>query len=262
MPNPFGPEPIEEIHLARAPLIRVLAQVRFEQLALFMKADPIAPFVQRISDEYPLLKEAHELQVVVGPTGASQQQSSSQIWEIRSQDSSWIVTVSNGSLALATSRYESREEFIARFEHIVTAFAETLGTPPSTRLGIRYTNQIKDSHSDPAMLAALIRPIAQGGMAIPAIPNVQLRHSFADMMFAIDDDLVQGRWGLLPEGTVMDPTLPPVAIPSLILDLDSFTMRSADIFSNAQGGKIRELSERAYRLFRWLITDEFIERFR
>jgi uncharacterized protein (TIGR04255 family) len=261
LPDPFGTEPLEEIHLNQAPLVRVLAQARFEHLSLFMKPDPIAPFIEEISAEYPLLKEGRELQVVVGPTGVSQEPSTNLLWQARSQDSAWTVTISNGSLAVETSQYQSRDDFIARFLRVLRAFADTLGTPPSTRLGIRYTNQINSDNLDPDQLPSLIRADAKGGLAIPVGQNAELKHSITDALFAVGDRFVQGRWGLLPPGTVLDPTLQPLSTKAWILDLDSFT-EATDVFVNLQDSKIRGLAEQAYRLFRWLITDEFIERFR
>lgn len=261
LPDPFGTEPLEEIRLNHAPLVRVLAQARFEHLSLFMKPDPIAPFVQEISVEYPLLKEAHELQVVVGPTGVSQEPSTNLLWQARSHDSAWTVTISNGSLAVETSQYQSRDDFIERFMRVLRAFTATLGTPPSTRLGIRYTNQVNVDSIDPGQLSSLIRADAKGGLAIPVRQNAELRHSITDALFAIGDRFVQGRWGVLPPGTVLDPALQPLPAKAWILDLDSF-MEATDVFVNVQDGKIRGLAEQAYRLFRWLITNEFIERFR
>jgi uncharacterized protein (TIGR04255 family) len=260
-PGPFGPEPVEEVRLTKAPLARVLAQVRFEQLSLFVKPEPVAPFVERLSSEYPLLKSAHELQVVVGPSEVSQQPSPAQLWQLRSQDSSWTVTVSNGSLAIETSRYDRRDAFVARFEAVIQAFTETLGAPPPTRLGIRYTNLINADTLDTDELAALIRRDAQGGLAIPVSPNAERRHSLNDILFVVEEDFIQARWGLLPEGTVLDPTWPPLSSRSWFLDLDSFTNRPGDMRAPVQARRARDLAERAYRLFRWLVTDDFIARF-
>lgn len=259
-PGPFDAEHVEEIHLDHAPLTRVLAQVRFEQLALFMKPDPVAPFVQEISNEYPLLKQAHEVQVVVGPTGVSQEPSAAPLWQMRSQDAMWMVTISNGSLAMETSQYTSREDFIERFLRVLRAFTISLGTPPSTRLGLRYTNQVNSDDLGPEELSSLIRPEAKGGMAIPVGKNAELKHSITDALFAVSDSFVQARWGLLPAGTVLDPTMKPLPTRALILDLDSFTATTG-VLTNIQDSNIRSLAERAYHLFRWLVTDEFITRF-
>ncbi|MGD8207441.1 MAG: TIGR04255 family protein, partial [Thiohalocapsa sp.] len=58
-----GPPPAE-VPLSDAPLVRVIAQVRFPLVASVEKGDFIAPFQEAIRAEYPVLRPEQNRSVV------------------------------------------------------------------------------------------------------------------------------------------------------------------------------------------------------
>jgi uncharacterized protein (TIGR04255 family) len=260
--TPFDGAPVDEIPLARAPLVRVLAQARFENLAVFKRENFINPLIERLLDHFPLLEEGYETELIVGPSGVSQKDSSSPVWRLRSLDRRWTVTVSPGSLAIETTAYESRTDFLHRFENASSAFIETIGASIVVRLGMRYTNQILNETIPVSELISFFRPDSRGALSIPSGETTTLQHAINDALFTTGDRAVQGRWGLLPSGAIFDPSIAPVPHQSWFLDIDSSTATRLEMNSAVLAEELQSLSERAYRLFRWLVTERFIERFR
>lgn len=261
-PAPFDETPVDEIPLDQAPLVRVLAQVRFENLAVFKRENFINPFIEQLLNHFPLLDEGHETELVLGPSGVSRKDSSSPVWRLRSLDRKWTVTVSQGSLAIETTAYESRTDFLQRFEHVCATFIEAIGTSIAIRLGIRYTNQILDESISTSELISFFRQDSRGALNIPSNDATTLLQGINEASFATGERTVQARWGLLPGQTIFDPSIAPVPFQSWFLDIDSFTTTRQHMNAVYLTEELQNLSERAYRMFRWLVTERFIERFR
>lgn len=259
--SPFDADPTEEIFLEKAPLIRVVAQIRFPRLAVFQTSNPIGTFVERIADEYPLLEEKKELQLIATPSGFIQQPSETRTWEMRSSSEEWKVTINEAFLALETSSYLSRDDFTARFETLVAAFDETFNPPFSERLGIRYTNRLS-GREVMTELRNFFRPEVLVGLAIPTTEKAKIRLSVSDTIFDLDARSLQVRWGLIPPNATIDLQVPPIGEPSWILDLDSFSSSKIQFSSHDLSEEIRGLAVQAYNMFHWMITDHFLSHYR
>jgi uncharacterized protein (TIGR04255 family) len=257
-PGPFSGLPIEEIPLSQAPLVRVLAQVRFENMAIFKKPNFINPFVETMLSKYPLLEEGHETEISIGPGGVSKTESSNPIWRLRSIDHEWTVTVSAGSLAIETTNYERRTDFVSRFEDVCNAFLNCVGRSVVMRLGVRYTNQITDNAFTIAELSQFFKPEVRGGLSIP-IDDATIQHVINDSSFLVESHSVQSRWGILPPRGIFDPTLQPLEHASWFLDIDCSTTASVRMEADVLATEADTLSKRAYGIFRWLVTDELLK---
>jgi uncharacterized protein (TIGR04255 family) len=259
--SPFSAEPVEEIALERAPLVRVVAQVRFPRLAVFQTPNPIGPFVEQAAQEYPLLNEKKELQLIATPSGFIQQPSETRTWEMRSADEEWQVTINEAFLALTTSNYVSREDFIVRFEALLTSFCEVFSPPFSERIGIRYTNRL----SGPPVLenlSAFFRAEALAGLAIPTAGRASVRLSITDTVFELNSRTLQVRWGLVPPNASIDLQIPGLDEPSWILDFDSFNENKVPFSPATLAEEVRGLAEQAYNMFSWMVTDHFLDHYR
>lgn len=263
--SPFSSEPVDEVHLAKAPLVRVVAQVRYPSLTVFQGANPIGPFAERVGRDYPVSNEWHEMQLLVTPKGVTQQQSNTRGWQLRDADQRWQVVVSETFLAMETSRYSSRSEFIERFTTLVEAFEDAYSPPFAERLGIRYTNQLVGDELV-KQVPELVRPEALGGMAVP-LAGATLQLSLTESKFTLDRHGLQVRWGALPPGTTFDPQLTAPAEQSWVLDVDSFMSigtvgRQLEFAASSLRPELDALADRAYRMFRWIVTDRYLELFR
>lgn len=258
--GPFSGHPVEEVPLDRPPLVRVLAQVRFAQMAIFKREGFEAPFVERLLGRYPLLEEAREAQIIIGPEGVVEKEAPGRLWRLRTIDRHWTVTLSAGSLAIETDQYDNRAEFIGRFTEMCAAFIDVIGTSIVSRLGVRYTNQTREPNLTFEELVGFFRPEVRGGLSVPR-GEAFVRYALNDALFVVGNQNVQGRWGILPENSQFDPGLPAVPYSSWFLDIDCYSEQEIEMTVAALEGEAAQLSRRAYGLFRWLVTAEFMTHF-
>ena len=265
--SPFGTEPVEEVFLPQAPLARVVAQIRFPRLAALSVSDDAANAISlALSKEYPLLNETTETAVVITPEGVTQQPGAGRLWHLQDAELAWQVTFGREFVALHTAAYTRRDDFLERLARVTQCFTDVVAPPFSERIGIRYINRLEEPFM--AVLAELVRPEVLGGLAVPMQEHgVALAHTLSEALYSMDPtgpgvtDALHARWGLLPSGSVLDPTLPAVDAASWVLDLDSFRMRRGAFETAAISDEVRTLADRAYRFFRWVVTPEFLTRF-
>src|SRR5688572_6791697 len=113
--SPFGDEEVEEIPLGRAPLARVLAQVKFPRLAALVSgADAANAYAAVMRAEYPILEEEREVGVIFSPEGGMSEAPASRRWKLRSADEMWQLTLTETFLAIDTASYIDREDFSTR----------------------------------------------------------------------------------------------------------------------------------------------------
>jgi uncharacterized protein (TIGR04255 family) len=254
--DPFGPA-IPSIPLPRSPLSLVVAQVRFPLVASIADQAFIGPFQELIRSKYSDLRPQEERQVVIGPTGVQTQQTGV-VWRFSDEDSGWEVALAPEFIALATSTYTSRADFLGRLGQLLEAVHAWIAPRKVRRLGVRYIDRIDGEHLD--SIRSLVRPEVLGPMAIES-SDPELRHSLTDSQYHFSDQSVlRARWGLLPARSTFDPAIDPIDHRSWVLDLDaSHDERPFD--PNAIQDQVQLFSDRIYRYFRWATTDDFLEAF-
>lgn len=260
--EPFGKDPVVEVPLTRSPLVRALAQVRFPRLVAMSPQNidaTIGLVLERLKADYPILGEQREAQVTLTPDGVSQTPGA-RLWQLRSPDDVWQVTLGETFVSLDTKAYTSRADFTRRLEAVLAGIAETIAPPFAERLGVRYINRVEDS-ALLLRLQELVRPEVLGGIAVPRPEGVVLAHTISESLYAIGSRMLHARWGLLPPGGVFDPTLPASAGSSWVLDLDSFTEVRSAFAASVLASEAEELASAAYRYFRWVVTEEFLKAF-
>lgn len=260
--SPFGNDQVAEVALADAPLVRVLAQVRFPRLAALAAGDDAAnAFAAAMGTDYPILNEQRELSVTITPEGVTQAPGAARVWQLRSADEQWQVSLGDSFLAVDTAAYTSREDFAARVVGAWRCFVDVVRPPFVERVGVRYINRVADAATLDD-LPTLVRPEALGGAMVALAGGVRLSHSMHEALYHLDElNGLQARWGVLPPGAVLDPTLPPVPETSWVLDLDAFRMGRNDVDPSQLDQHVQQLAERAYRYFRWVVTPQFLARF-
>ncbi len=257
--DPFGPA-IEEVHLDHAPLALVVAQVRFPTITSIAEEQSfIAPFQERLRADYPVLRHEFQTQLILGPEGPMQQ-NTGRLWRFNQHGGPWSVALASDFVALSTSQYTSRRDFLDRLRRVLKAFEEWLQPAICDRLGVRYVDRVHD----PRLLTKLdelLRPEILGVCAVQTGDDaVTLKHSLADSTFTFaDDSELHGRWGLLPAQTTFDPAIEPSAAPSWVLDIDVYTTSSKDFSGDALADRAYVFAERVYRFFRWAVTDAFLD---
>jgi len=162
--------------------------------------------------------------------------------------------------SIEATRYDGRADFVKRLSALFDVIEASYKPPVCDRVGVRYVNRIDDA-DDLRVLRRLVQPLALAGLQVPHDENVRIRHSFCDTVFTDEEATIRARWGWLPAGAVIDPALSAPERDHWMLDLDVFNESSTVFDSSDLTRQAENFSSKAYRLFRWLVTDEFISHF-
>jgi uncharacterized protein (TIGR04255 family) len=174
----------------------------------------------------------------------------------------WRVSLNSTAISLETLQYTSREEFLKRFQLLLSALAETIKPSPATRVGFRYVNRLENP-DDMILLGELVHPELIGILA-NRLPG-QVEQTISQAQCRTAEGLLLVRWGMLPPGVSHDPDMaPPANSPSWMLDIDSITtegMAKSGFEPEKLTSLVDNMANRAYAFFRWSITDKFLDRF-
>jgi uncharacterized protein (TIGR04255 family) len=255
--DPLGPPPAE-IPLRNAPLVRVIAQLRFPEILSIERRDFVAPFQEAIRAEYPVLRQ-EQTQVLFSVGGGVVAPPKPQTaWRFADVEGLWRVSLTPGFLALETTKYTSRSDFLKRFRSVVEALDEHIEPKVVDRLGIRYIDRIVGADVDE--IGTLVIPEVRGivGSAVAS----RARQMLSETIFMLDDAGVRARWGSLPEGETIDlAAIEPAAERSWILDLDMFSTTRIPFEVERVLAQAQQFAERIYTFFRWAVTDDFLKKY-
>lgn len=254
--EPFTLDPVPEIHLARAPLEKVLTQVQFSLTPELVSDEAEARLANELH-RYPVRRRGQSLNVTINPATATIENKvvTTRIFTDPSQ--SWVVTVMETAVGIETTAYNSRDDFCDRARELFQAVAAVAAPPVVDRVGMRYIDRVQEA-DDLARLNDLVNPrlrVLDGAVATP----LEVEYSVSDTIIRVaDDERLKVRTGLLPPGAAFDPVLRPISQPSWVLDLDIFTTAGGFAFDpDALDARIRQYAEHIYSFFRWATTDEF-----
>jgi uncharacterized protein (TIGR04255 family) len=255
--RPFGP-PVPEVPLARSPLVFVVAQVRFERVASIGSEDFIAGFQEAIRGVYPIMRKEQHAGLLVGPDGQITSTEPGHLWRFDERPEGWQVTLAPDFVALSTSRYTRRHDFLERLAGLLAATQRELRVRYCERIGVRYVDRVCDAGLLDR-LAELLRPEVLGTIVTATDGDAELLHAFSDTTYRLPDGLeLHGRWGVLPEMATFDPAIAPVAARSWVLDLDAYTREPVAFEPVALTARAESACERIYRFFRWAVSDAFL----
>ncbi len=257
--NPLIDSPPSEEPLTKAPLVRVIAQVRFPPILSIEKKEFVGSFQEAIRDKYPILQPEKTQGFILDPQGNVQ--SLTQVaWRFVDITGSWRVSLSPNFVALETTTYSSRSNFLERLENIVTALNENFDPKIIERFGLRYVDRLVGQ--DLTDISSLVKPEIAGIVSADFKDNI--RQSINESLFIIPDEGQQilARWGLISANTTFDPdAIEPITEPSWILDLDMSLSKNREFSITALMKEAKQFSERLYTFFRWAVKDEFLQRF-
>ena len=252
-----GPPP-PEVPLKKAPLVRVIAQVRFPLIVSVEKQAFIAPFQEAIRRDYPLLRPEQSRGVVIGPQGVLDARVNN-IWRFHDTGSAWRVSLAPDFLALETAQYTSRKDFLGRFERVLEALRNHVDPQVIDRLGVRYIDRVTGENLRD--LSQLVRPEVAGILVGPLA--LQARHAISESVFTLPEGgQILARWGLVPAHGTVDPgAVEAIDEPSWLLDVDAFMVETRTLDVDIVVAQAQGFAERIYSFFRWAVTDEFLKRY-
>jgi uncharacterized protein (TIGR04255 family) len=257
--NPLKGPPPKEVPLPKAPLVRVIAQVRFPLIVSLEKQEFMAPFQESMRSQYPVLRPEQSQGVVLGPQGLVPAQPQ-KIWRFNEVAGKWRVSLAPDFIALETTSYSSRQDFFDRLTAVLNALQQHFEPKVVDRVGVRYIDRLVG----PALLdiAKLVRPEVLGILAAP--PGSQVEHMIAESLFSLPESsaMLLLRQGRLPKGSTVDPSaIDPIDEPSWILDIDMFRQQSREFVAEQISNEARGFAERIYAFFRWAVTEDFLRFF-
>lgn len=260
---PFGDEPLDEIPLPDAPLVAVVAQLRFPPVASIAREEFIGPFQEAIRADYPVLRQEREVSLVLTPGGIPDAADSGIVWRFRDKQGAWGVSLAPSFVALDTTAYVDRSGFLARLRAVLDALAASVDPATFDRFGLRYANRVVfDGPDGVGALDHLVRADVRGIGTSPLGSRAELVHTINDSQFRLGEAILHGRWGLLPPQAQLDP-LHGEAVKDLswLLDLDMFTDASSDFDVSRVVDLAATFAATTYRFFRWAVTPELLKRY-
>ena len=132
----------------------------------------------------------------------------------------------------------------------------------ASHFGLRYIDHLTGEAVDciEGLIHAEILGMIQRSQNLDPTLRDSVIHQITETQFlAPNGDRIQGRWGKLPANATYDPNaLAPVAEPSWVLGLDMFTTESRPFVSEDLLATETGFAEYLYRLFRQMVTMEFL----
>lgn len=260
MLGPFDNPSPGDVPLTRAPLVRVLGQVRFPQFSQFVGDDDqfARRFATAVASSYPLFEQGHETVLTITPEGVTSSPAGAKLWRLRSVDGTWQVSFAHNFLSIETSAYTKRGDFAARLQDAWGAFRAIAPPPYVERVGVRYVNRVADE-ALLQRLPALLRAEIAGVIAQPS-EQASIMRAVSEALYELPEGAsFLARWGLLPANVTLDPSIVPAPSPTWLLDLDSFRGWPPVAYAGDDIGKVSsDLALRAYQFFRWAVRPEFL----
>lgn len=253
--DPLVAPPPKEVPLPNAPLVRVIARISFPAIVSIGKVEFIAPFQEAIRSAYPVLRPEQTVVFAVGPIGNAPPQTT---WRFSDVAGEWRVSLAPNFVAVETTKYVSRTDFVERLELIIGALAKHINPQTMDRIGVRYIDRLKGEAL--RNLSKYVRPEVIGILATDAAKHVE--HAIAESLFMVPNKKAQlmARWGRLPAGATVDPAaVEPIDEASWLLDVDMFCTEPGPFSTKLVLSEYRAYSERIYTFFRWAVSDEFLK---
>lgn len=251
--------PPEEVPLRDAPLVRVLAQVRFPEQVHIETTQGIDNFQRAVKEHYPILRRDATQQVQLDAITGAHKVSEQALFRFVDADEDWRVTLTHNAVTLETKRYVSRADFLSRMSFVVQAVQTCFDPRLAQRIGMRYLDRVTGDDT----LEQLERFVRDGVLGIVTSElHDHVRHTITEAALTVEEGEMLLRWGLLPPGGTVDPGLmEPVDKRSWILDIDVASNDRRTFDPDVLGLSFEGLAKRAYSAFRYMVTEDFLRDF-
>ena len=258
--NPLTSPPPPEIPLRDSPLVIALAQVRFPTILSVNNPTHIAGFQESIRGDFPDYSQEGAMGVQTTAEGVQIVVPSS-MHRFRNE-AGWTASLCQDFLAVHTTDYQNRDDFIGRFKSVVESLHKNLNPSRVNRLGVRFVDRI-GSEDELQGIAAFVNPEFLGPEVFRRAPKPPPQIMSRQLLSAREGEVI-AQWGFrspnekLPPGFDAVDALPG---PSWILDLDMHTPEQMEGFNpDAVSKKTGEFVDRIYAIFRHVFLSEFIRK--
>lgn len=257
----FTLTPVDEVHLDRAPLAKVLTQVQYSRTPQLVTDDAESLIADALG-RYPVRRRHHvagmfpSVMINGEPLPLPSGGATGSVLVFSETSGSWQVTVTETAVSLETTDYSSRDDFCSRAAEVFKAISAVALPPIVDRVGLRYIDRLSGD-ALPRVPEFIVPPLQVLYGVVE--PPLAIHHSVSDSLIEISlSERLQVRSGFLPAGTGFDPALPIVNEPSWVLDMDVYTISAGFAFdADELEERLRRFAETAYAFFRYATTPAF-----
>lgn len=243
--------------MTRAPLARVMAQVRFPAVLFIEEKSRVAPFQADLRSRYPVFRQetGQNVQIALNPSGPAIQSMPSPLWRFADVAGEWSIVLAPDSVTLDTRAYESRGDLLGRLQDVLGAVERHFQPGIAERVGLRYLTRVTGLGYE-----QLDSMVSEGllGLAVPDLRS-HVAHAISEAAMKVEEGQLLMRWGILPANGTFDPlVLEPLEQPSWILDIDVANTATRTFEGAALITTFDTLAQRAYAMFRHMVTKDFL----
>lgn len=255
---------VQHLVFNQSPLILALFQIQFSPVLSIDNPIFVAPFQEAIQKEYPLVSYSDQVEYEVGinvEEAEIRKGNPFRQWRFSDKEDNWVVVLDHNFLTIETRAYEYFEDFIVRLRQVLAALVEHIRPTVSTRIGLRYINEIRTEDKDWSLIIRneLLGPLMNNALAEHTIQSIQ------EIQLTLPNEQnITIRHGYFPNGTVVQPR-PGTEIPSLpfyLLDFDAsnnFPLPDPiEMDFDAVCNYVTDYHQTIYKLFRWSVTEQYI----
>lgn len=152
------------VALQGAPLVQVIAQVKFDSQSSLTHAQGANLFKDRLADHYPRLLPEQQQTVTAGPGGV--RSTSTPQWRLTDLSKSWSCVIGPEQLALETTTYGLWVDMRQRLEEALSVLENAAQPRVRERIGLRYINHVEpdaDGSFDDRISTDLLGPLVRPG---------------------------------------------------------------------------------------------------
>ena len=240
----------EEIRFRDPPLRRVLCQIKFPTiLSLADGGALLGSFQEAIREHYPFLQQLQQFSVTISGAESSAPRAMSQgAWQFADPARQWTITLAPDALTLETERYSSFEDLSVQIGLALRALVEHVRPGYSTRVGLRYINEIAVNAPDMEDWSKLLnehwRSILDAG-----IVGDSVAHWIQNLRLQLEDGTFNVNVGFIPDEAAR-----------VIIDLDYFDESQVALSVEDTMAKLDRWHEVIHNMFRWSISGEMLAR--
>lgn len=260
LPSPLGGRAPAEVLLARSPLTRVLAQVRFSSVLKIDSKEGVAPFQEELRAKYPLLEQlvAHQFQVDITLGGSKFKPIANNVWRFSSAERGLALSLTSDTLTLEARDYPGRATFLERWTDVLACAERVFAPGLALRTGARYLNRLTGETLE--RLPDWVHPNLIG-VAQPDLRE-HVTQAVSEATLKVEEGNLLLRWGVIPANATIDPALLESSpMWSWILDIDVSSNQQRRFNAAELAAEYNRLMERAYAVFRWVVTDDGLQHF-
>lgn len=247
--------------LEKHQIARVLCQVRFSPILRLREEDAVIAFQEAVRARYPDFQAQRGVALILTPEGVTEQKQPDPLWRFVNSEDHFALVLSPNFVALETSDYVDVDDLCDRLQEAVTLVQEQYAPAKATRIGLRFTNEIRFEVSEiPDRVLEAINPTLLGTAGAPEFSEV-VKDTQEVVEIASEVNAFTVRHGLhVGGGTTVEPSdldSPPDMRPFYLLDLDAHADAETDFSPDATDEQVRLFNEQIRSFFAWAVDEQF-----